>query len=120
MKIQRNFIEKSVRLAIFEDLGKKDITSNLILKKNVTAKVVFREKSILCGKPWIDCFPNYFKSLKLKWNYKEGDIVKKNSTVLVIKGLQKEILMAERVMINYLQTMSGIATKTESYVKKTK
>ena len=44
----------------------------------------------------------------------------KNSTVVVIKGLQKEILMAERVMINYLQTMSGIATKTESYVKKTK
>ena len=44
----------------------------------------------------------------------------KNSTVVVIKGLQKEILMAERVMINYLQTMSGIATKTESYVKKAK
>ena len=121
MKIQRNYIEKSVRKAIFEDLGKKDITSNLILKKKtVTAKVVFREKSILCGKPWIDCFPNFFTSLKLKWNYKEGDVVKQNSTVVVIKGLQKEILMAERVMINYLQTMSGIATKTESYVKKTK
>lgn len=89
-------------------------------KKTVTAKVVFREKSILCGKPWIDCFPNLFKTLKLKWNYQEGDIVKKNSTVVVIKGLQKEILMAERVMINYLQTMSGIATKTESYVKKQK
>lgn len=121
MKIQRNYIEKRVRNAIFEDLGKKDITSNLILKKKtVTAKLVFREKSILCGKPWIDCFPNFFTSLKLKWNYKEGDVVKKNSTVVVIKGLQKEILMAERVMINYLQTMSGIATKTESYVKKTK
>ena len=121
MKIQKNYIEKSVRKAIFEDLGKKDITSNLILKKKtVTAIVVFREKSILCGKPWIDYFPNFFTSLKLKWNYKEGDVVKKNSTVVVIKGLQKEILMAERVMINYLQTMSGIATKTGSYVKKTK
>ena len=46
-------------------------------------------------------------------------LLKRNSTVVVIKGLQKKILMAERVMINYLQTMSGIATKTESYVKKT-
>ena len=78
MKIQRNYIEKRVRNAIFEDLGKKDITSNLILKKKtVTAKLVFREKSILCGKPWIDCFPNFFTSLKLEWNYKEGDVVKK-------------------------------------------
>ena len=78
MKIQKKYIEKSVHKAIFEDIGKKDITSNLIgKKKTVTAKVVFREKSILCGKPWIDCFPNFFKSLKLKWNYQEGDIVKK-------------------------------------------
>ena len=66
MKIQKKYIEKSVRKAIFEDLGKKDITSNLIFKKKtVTAKVVFREKSILCGKPWIDCFPIFFTSLKL-------------------------------------------------------
>ena len=44
MKIQRNYIEKSVRKAIFEDLGKQDITSNLIFKKKtVTAKVVFRK-----------------------------------------------------------------------------
>ena len=94
MNIQKKYIEKSVRSAIFEDLGKKDITSNLIFKKKtVTAKVVFREKSILCGKPWIDCFPNFFTSLKFKWNYKEGDVVKKNSTVVVIKGLQKEILI---------------------------
>ena len=67
MKIQINYIEKSVRKAIFEDLGKKDVTSNLILKKKtVTAKVVFREKSILCGKPWIDCFPNFFAKFKIK------------------------------------------------------
>ena len=69
MKIQINYIEKSIRNAIFEDLGKKDITTNLILKKKtVTAKVVFREKSILCGKPWIDCFPNFFTSLKSQPN----------------------------------------------------
>lgn len=121
MKIQKKNIEKSVRKAIIEDLGGKDITSNLIFKKkNVTAKIIFKESSILCGKPWIDCFPNFFKSLKLKWSYKDGDFVKKNSTVVIIIGLQTEILMAERVMINYLQTMSGIATKTHSYVKKTK
>jgi nicotinate-nucleotide pyrophosphorylase (carboxylating) len=121
MQIQKNYIEKSVRKAIIEDLGKKDITSNLIFKKSyATAKIIFKEISVLCGKPWIDSFPNFFPSLRLKWNYNDGDLIKKNSAVVVIKGLQKEILMAERVMINYLQSMSGIATKTNSYVKKTK
>ena len=78
MKIQRNYIEKRVRNAIFEDLGKKDITSNLILKnKTVTAKIVFREKSILCGKPWIDCFPNFFTSLKLNGTIRKVILLKK-------------------------------------------
>ena len=77
MKIQRNYIEKSVRNAIFEDLGKKDITSNLIFKKKtVTAKLVFGEKSILCGKPWIDCF-YFFTSLKLNGTIRKVILLKK-------------------------------------------
>ena len=120
IKLSETFIKDRVKLALTEDLYPHgDITSNL-LKKNeiIEAKLVSNQKAILAGLIFVkQTFNQVDKKIKFKKKKKDGSPVKKNSVIAIIKGKASSILIAERVALNFLSHISGIATKTNQFVK---
>jgi nicotinate-nucleotide pyrophosphorylase (carboxylating) len=118
--LSKNFISNTVKLALNEDLYPNgDITSELIKnKKIIKAKIISNENALVAG---IDFAKQTFllidKKIKFKILKKDGSIVKKHSVIAIIEGKAKNILLAERVALNFLSHLSGIATKTNQFVK---
>jgi nicotinate-nucleotide pyrophosphorylase (carboxylating) len=117
-------ISKQVEDALLEDLGghisvQNDITAMLInADVRMSAKIITRENCVLCGQAWVnEVFAQIDKDSKLDWQYKDGDELKANDTILYIQGNARSILTAERTALNFLQTLSGTATTTATYVK---
>jgi len=119
---------KDVAIAILEDLGKKDLTSNLLGReqnKSVTAFVKTNENAILCGRMWFDISfkliqKKYGGSLRIQWFKNDGDKIKKNQIICKIIAPLRTILIAERTGLNFLQFLSGTSTKTYDYANKIK
>lgn len=117
---------KDVNIAIKEDLGSGDITTNLLGKdKNKLSSAIVRsnEDAILCGQMWFEsAFRNIQKKyggiLKIKWLKKDGEKVKKGQIICKINAPLRTILVSERTALNFLQFLSGISTKTQLYKKK--
>lgn len=110
-----------IKTALSEDIGKKDITTELTIPKNrnIKAKILAKESFLLCGMPVAkNVFKTVDASLKFSQIAKEGRQVKANDTLAVISGKAASILTAERVALNFLSLLSGIATKTSRFVKK--
>ena len=120
IKLSKEFIKSTVKLALNEDLYPSgDITSSLIDNdKIVNIKLVSNENAIVGGllfaKQTFELIDNKIKFIIKK---KDGSKVKKGSLVALIKGKAKNILIAERVALNFLNHISGIATKTNKFVK---
>jgi len=118
--LSKNFISNTVKLALNEDLYPNgDITSELIKNnKIIKAKIISNENALVAG---IDFAKQTFllidKKIKFKILKKDGSIVKKHSVIAIIEGKAKNILLAERVALNFLSHLSGIATKTNQFVK---
>ena len=120
IKLSENFIKNTVKLALNEDLYPSgDITSNLIQNnKTIKVKLISNQKAIIGGL----LFAKHTFALidnKIKFNIvkKDGSLIKKNSLVATIQGNAQNILIAERVALNFLSHISGIATKTNQFVK---
>ena len=116
-------LDKAIELSLLEDATSNDITSNFIFAKNnlVEAKIMSKEKAILCGIPVIKrIISKVDGSLKLKILKKDGQKLKKNTTVLILRGRIKSILKIERVLLNYLGTLSAVSTKTNRIITKCK
>ena len=120
IKLSENFIKNTIKLTLNEDLYPSgDITSDLIENsKIIEVKLISNENAVIGGLR----FAKYAFSLidnKIKFivKKKDGSFVKKNSLIATIKGKAKNILIAERVALNFLSHISGIATKTNQFVK---
>ena len=120
IKLSENFIKNTVKLALNEDLYPSgDITSDLIKNnKTIKVKLISNENAVIGGLR----FAKYAFSLidnKIKFiaKKKDGSKVKKNSLIATIQGKARNILIAERVALNFLSHISGIATKTNQFVK---
>ena len=115
-----------VAIAIKEDLGSGDVTTKLLGKeknKLSTAILKSNENGILCGQQWFDCsFKHvqklYGGSLKIKWNKKDGDKIKKNEVICKVVAPLKVVLISERTALNFMQLLSGVSTKVNLYVQK--
>ena len=120
IKLRENFIKDRVKLALTEDLYPYgDITSNL-LKNNkiIKAKIISNQKAVVAGLLFAKySFNQIDKKIKFILKKKDGSTVKKNSVIAIIKGKANSILIAERVALNFLSHISGIATKTNQFVK---
>ena len=120
IKLSENFIKSTVKLALNEDLYPLgDLTTNLIKnKKIIKAKLIVNQNAVLGGlsfaKHAFNLIDNKIKFIAKK---KEGSLIKKNSLVAIIQGDSKSILIAERIALNFLSHISGIATKTNKFVK---
>ena len=120
IKLSENFIKDRVKLALTEDLYPNgDITTNLLNKNEIiTAKLIANQKAIIAGLLFTKhTFNQVDKKIKFILKKKDGSSVKKNSVIAIIKGKANSILVAERVALNFLSHISGIATKTNQFVK---
>ena len=120
--LSNNFIRNTCKLALNEDLYPSgDITSNLI-KNNIKkkARLVSNQNGVIGGLNFaIQTFKLIDKKIKIKLKKKEGSLIKKGDLIAVIEGNIKNILIGERVALNFLSHISGIATATNQFVKKT-
>ena len=120
IKLSENFIRNTVKLALNEDLYPSgDITSDLIKNnKIIEVKLISNENAIIGGLRFAKyAFALIDNKIKFITKKKDGSFVKKNSSIATIKGRAKNILIAERVALNFLSHISGIATKTNQFVK---
>jgi len=119
---------KDVAIAISEDLGSGDVTTNILGKdknKLSTALVKSNEDAILCGQIWFDNSFKYIQKkyggkLKISWLKKDGDKIKKGQTICKIEAPLRTILISERTALNFLQLLSGTASLTKLYSDKIK
>ena len=120
IKLSKDFIRNTVKRALNEDLYPSgDITSSLVkIDKNIKIKLLLNENAIVGGllfaKQAFDLVDN---KIKFKIKKKDGSNVKKGSLIATIEGNARNILIAERVALNFLSHISGIATKTNKLVK---
>ena len=120
IKLSENFIKNTVKLALNEDLYPSgDITSSLVKNnKTIRAKLIANEDAIIGGLLFAkSAFSLIDKKIKFIVKKKDGSFVKKKSLVAIIQGNVQNILIAERVALNFLSHISGIATKTNKFVK---
>jgi len=121
IRINKNFINNIVKLALNEDLYPSgDITSDLI-KNNIKkkTKLISNQNGIVGGLEFAkQTFKLIDKKIKFKLKKKEGSSIKKGDLIAIIEGNIKNILISERVALNFLSHISGIATITNRFVKK--
>ena len=120
IKLSKEFIRNTVKLALNEDLYPSgDITSSLVINdKIITVKLLSNQNAIIGGLLFAkQAFALIDSKIKFIIKKKDGSKIKKGSLVALIKGNAKNILIAERVALNFLSHISGIATKTNAFVK---
>jgi nicotinate-nucleotide pyrophosphorylase (carboxylating) len=100
------------------DLISGDLTARLIPANTLTrARVITREDAVLCGKAWFDaCFALLDPKIQIEWHAHDGDTIMAGQTLCEISGPARALLTAERPALNFLQTLSGVATETRRYV----
>ena len=120
IKLSENFIKNTVKLALNEDLYPSgDITSNLIQNnKIIKAKLISNQNSVIGGLLFAkNAFALIDNKIKFIIKRKDGSFVKKNSLIAIVQGKAQNILIAERVALNFLSHISGIANRTNQFVK---
>ncbi|WP_455208544.1 carboxylating nicotinate-nucleotide diphosphorylase [Kaarinaea lacus] len=111
-------IVDTVRIALREDIGSGDITSLLIDEAKFSkATIISRQQAIVCGLQWADeVFRQLDTRVTLNWQVKDGDRVSRNQLICELAGPARALLAGERTALNFLQTLSGTATRTDRYV----
>ena len=120
IKLSNNFIKNTVKLALNEDLYPSgDITSNLISNsKIIKVKLISNQNAVLGGLAFAkQTFSLLDNKIKFNVKKKDGSYIKKNDLIAIIHGKAQNILIGERVALNFLSHISGIATKTNQFVR---
>lgn len=117
-------IRLNVQNALSEDLGGQDpqsgdITAALIpAEHHVTATIITREDAVMAGIPWAqETFDQVDSELHVTWHVADGERVRPNQTLCTLKGRARSILTAERTALNFIQTLSAVATVTAEYAE---
>ena len=113
-----DLVHQNVSTTMLEDIGNGDLTALLIPETNhAEATIISREDAVICGIDWVEaCFHHVNKDIKIKWLVNEGEKVSANQLLCKISGNARAILTAERCALNFLQTLSAVATHTRLYV----
>lgn len=122
-------VSRAVRAALLEDLGdalttldqpdaSADITAQLIpADRMASARVITREAGVFCGQPWVDeVFVQLGGDVKVEWKVQDGEVLSPNQELFRLHGPARLLLTGERNALNFVQTLSGIATLTARYV----
>lgn len=123
MNISLNAIRKdiirSVQAAIEEDVGDGDITAQLIPEEKFdSAKIITREDCIICGTEWVnETYHQLDPEVELTWLVSDGDKVNAGKPLVTLAGKSRALLTGERTALNFLQLLSGIATKSYTFAQ---
>lgn len=108
--------------ALAEDVGAGDLTAGLVpAGGRAQARILAREPAVICGRPWVEAtLAQAEPSATLRWHVAEGARCDKDQVVLELEGPARGLLTAERTVLNFLQLLSAVATKTAGYVEAVK
>ncbi|MFV3330684.1 carboxylating nicotinate-nucleotide diphosphorylase [Pseudomonas sp. NY15437] len=110
-------IQANVRAALAEDVGSGDITAQLIPAERVaSARIITRENATLAGTAWVDeVFRQVDPRVQVKWQVRDGEQVSADQTLFTLEGPARALLTGERSALNFLQLLSGTATRARHY-----
>jgi nicotinate-nucleotide pyrophosphorylase (carboxylating) len=113
----QNDVVATVRTALAEDMGSGDITAELIPADRIaSARIITREDAVICGVAWVnEVFRQVDPAIRVTWHCKDGDRVTANQTLFELHGPARGLLTGERSALNFLQLLSGVATKCAWY-----
>ena len=115
----QNALAAGVSAALAEDVGSGDLTALLLPEdRMVKAHVVVREEAVLCGAPWFDAIMQKTDPrIQVSWFFAEGELMPAYSQVCSLHAPVRALLTAERVALNFLQLLSGVATRTKEFTR---
>ena len=115
---QDSYIRRNVTSSFDEDIRTGDLSAQLLPETLVSsAQIITRQQGVLCGTQWFDeCFRMQDPDCEIDWLAKDGDTIRAGQTLCGIQGHTRALLTAERSALNFLQTLSGTATRTRLYV----
>ena len=110
-------ITANVRAALAEDIGSGDITAQLIpAEREAQARVITREAATISGTAWVDeVFRQLDPRVQVRWNVADGQRAEQDQTLFSLEGPARALLSGERSALNFLQLLSGIATRCREY-----
>ncbi len=112
-------LQEQVAQALAEDIGSGDRTAALIPQdRQAHATVKVREAAVLCGQPWFDAvFRQLGDATQIQWHVAEGALTEPDTIVATLRGPARTLLTGERTALNFLQTLSAVATQTRRFVE---
>ncbi len=118
-KLDSQLVARQVQAALAEDVGSGDVTAALVpSSQQVRAHIVAREPAVLCGVQWVtETFHQLDAAIRLDWQAADGERIAAEMTILRLSGRARPLLTGERTALNFLQLLSGVATKTATYVE---
>jgi len=121
LELDKTRVVRIIRAALKEDIGRGDITTSCVVHKlkSTRAMIVPREECVMCGlviAEWILSTVDY--SVRFKPQVRDGDIVHSGEEVAFVEGHARAILLSERLILNFISILSGIASETKRYVDK--
>jgi len=110
-------ISANVEIALREDLGSGDITAQLIAaERSAQARIITRDAAVICGTAWVDeVFRQLDPRVAVQWQVRDGERVSPNQILFTLDGPARALLSGERSALNFLQTLSAVATRSQHY-----
>ena len=110
-------VTENVRSALAEDIGDGDITAALVAPDaRARARIITREAAVVCGRPWVDeVFRQVDASVRINWKCEDGERVVAGATLYELEGPARALLTGERTALNFLQLLSGTATRCAAF-----
>lgn len=111
-------VQRDVARALEEDVGSGDLTAALVpAERDAVATIICREAAVICGQPWVtEVLRRLAPGAVARWNVTDGQRCEPGQKIVEISGKARDLLTAERTCLNFLQTLSAVATKTARYV----
>jgi nicotinate-nucleotide pyrophosphorylase (carboxylating) len=111
-------IRRSVELALAEDVGSGDVTAGLVPSSaRCRGRVIARQAAVVCGADWMsEVFRQLSSEIRIDWRVAEGESAAANTVLCELQGPARSLLTGERTALNFLQTLSAVATETRRFV----
>jgi nicotinate-nucleotide pyrophosphorylase (carboxylating) len=118
MQLPDHYLQQQVELALAEDIGSGDVTAALVpANQAARAHILCRESAILCGTAWVnEVFHQVDPAIHVVWQLEDGAALQPGQVICTLTGPARSLLSGERTALNFLQTLSGTATRTRQFV----
>lgn len=113
-----DLVQGDVERALAEDIGPGDVTADLLPDAPDSASLLCKQDCVVAGRPWFDaCHRALDPAVRIDWRCGEGDRIRAGTVLATLHGRSRALVSAERASLNFLQTLSGVATATAAHVE---